>query len=63
MISLLVFILILALIFGVVWYVISLIPLPPPFGRVAQIVVGLIFILVLIGAVFGGVAVPNFGIH
>lgn len=48
MISLLITILILALIFGVVWWVLTLIPLPPPFLTVAQVVIALIFLLLII---------------
>jgi hypothetical protein len=48
MISLLVSLLILCLIFGVAWWVLSLIPMPPPFKTVAQVVIAIIFLLVLI---------------
>ena len=40
--------LILCLIFGVIWWVLTLIPLPAPFGRVAQVVLAVIFLIVLI---------------
>lgn len=48
MISLLITILIFALVAGVVWYIIRLIPLPPPFGLIVQLVFLLICVLVLI---------------
>lgn len=49
MISLLITVLMVCLIFGVVWYLVRLLPLPEPFGMVAQVVILLIFVLVLIG--------------
>ena len=48
MISILVTLLIIALIFGVAWWIIGLIPLPPPFKMIAQVVLALIFLIVLI---------------
>ena len=48
MISVLVTILVMCLIFGVVWWIITLIPLPAPFGRVAQVVIAVIFLIMLI---------------
>jgi uncharacterized membrane protein YwzB len=48
MISLLVTILVLALIFGLVWWAIGMIPLPPPFGMIVQVALVLIFVLVLL---------------
>ena len=49
MISLLVGLLVLCLIAGVVWYIITLLPLPHPFGLIAQLIILLIFVLVLLG--------------
>ena len=54
MISLLIYVLILLLIFGVILYVVRLIPLPPPFALIAQAVVGLILLLVLLDLLLGG---------
>ena len=48
MISILVTILIMCLIFGVLWWVISLIPLPAPFGQIARVVCALIVVIWLI---------------
>ena len=42
LVQLLINLLILCLIFGVIWYVISLLPLPPPFGLIIQVVMALI---------------------
>ena len=48
MISILVSLLVLCLIFGVVWWILTLIPLPAPFGRVAQVVLAVLFLIILI---------------
>jgi hypothetical protein len=48
MISILVTLLVLCLIFGLIWWILGLIPLPAPFARVAQVVVAVIFLIILI---------------
>ena len=48
MLSLLVTILIMCLIFGLLWWVLSLIPLPEPFAAIARVVVAIIFSIWLI---------------
>ncbi len=48
MISVLVTILVLCLIFGLIWWIVSLLPLPPPFGQVARVVVAVIFLLIVL---------------
>ena len=48
MVGLLIHILILALILGVVWWVITLIPLPPPFPLIARVVFALIALIIVI---------------
>jgi len=58
-INLLVTLLVLVLVFGVVWWLFtSVIPLPAPFAKVAQVIIAVIFVLVLLGMVFGGVDLP-----
>lgn len=59
MISLLVTLLILCLVFGLIWYLVGMLPLPEPFGMVARVSMLVIFILLLLGMVFGGVDVPR----
>lgn len=54
MISLLVAILVLCLVFGVILYIIRLLPIPEPFGQVATIIVALILVLLLIDMLMGG---------
>jgi len=48
MIELLITLLVVILIFAIIWYAITLIPLPPPFGQIAQVIVLLVLVLVLI---------------
>lgn len=48
MLSILVTILVMCLIFGLIWWIISLIPLPAPFGQVARVVIAVIFVIYLI---------------
>jgi hypothetical protein len=60
MIPALITVLIYALVFGVLWWVFtSLIPLPEPFGRVAQVIIVLIFLLLIVGILFGHVPLLN----
>ena len=48
MLSILVSFLILVLILSVIWWVLTLIPLPPPFRMVAQVVIAVIALIYLI---------------
>jgi uncharacterized membrane protein (GlpM family) len=54
MISILIYILILCLVFGVVYYVITLLPLPPPFALIAQVILALVLVLCLLDLLLGG---------
>jgi hypothetical protein len=54
-ITLLIWILVLCLVFGVVFYVIQLLPLPPPFHQIALAIVALIFVLIIISMLLGGI--------
>jgi hypothetical protein len=58
MINLLIFIIVMCIVFGLIYYAVTLLPLPEPFKNIAVIAVLLIFVLVLLGALFGGVPVP-----
>jgi hypothetical protein len=53
MISLLIYALLLLLVFGVIFYVIDLLPLPGNFGLIAKIIVGLVLLIILINLVLG----------
>jgi hypothetical protein len=63
MISLLVTILIMCLVFGLIWWILSLIPLPAPFGQVARVVVAVIFVIWLIYLLLGAVGGTGVGFH
>ena len=58
MISILISLLIFAIIAGVVWYILTLIPLPPPFNTIVQLVFLLICVLVLLSFLWPMVGVP-----
>jgi len=53
-ITLLIWVLVLCLVFGVVFYVIQLLPLPAPFHHIAYAIIALIFVLILISMLMGG---------
>ncbi len=53
MIELLIWILVLAIVFGVVVWIVQQLPLPAPFGAIALAVVGLIFLLIVIRLLLG----------
>jgi hypothetical protein len=56
LISLLVFV----IVAGLIWWLIQQLPLPAPFGRVAQVVFIVICLVVLLGYLFGGLSLPRF---
>lgn len=59
MIDLLITIIIFAVVFGLIFWLVKMLPLPAPFGQIVQVAVVLICILLLLGVVFGGVAIPH----
>jgi hypothetical protein len=58
MISLLIYALLLLVVFGVIFYVIDLLPLPGNFAMIAKIIVGLVLLLILINMVLGLPGMP-----
>lgn len=48
MVEVLITLLIVLIVFGCVYYIITLLPLPHPFGLIAQLVLALILLLVLL---------------
>ena len=54
MIDVLVYLLVLCLIFGVIYYVLTLLPLPPPFALVVQVILALVMVLFLLDVLLGG---------
>jgi len=59
MIDFLIYIIILCILFGLVYYIVSLLPLPDPFKNIAIIAVLLIFLLIILGALLGHVPLPH----
>ena len=55
MIDLLVYQLVHVHIFGLFFWIISLIPLPPPFTQIAQVILAIILVLILVSILLGGV--------
>lgn len=60
LVSVLIWIVILCIVFGLVYYIVTLLPLPEPFKRIATIAVLLLFILVLVLFALGGISLPRF---
>lgn len=59
MLSTLISLLFLIIILGLIWWVVKLLPLPEPFGKLADVIVALILVVVLIGVLFGGIRLPH----
>ena len=55
MVSLLITIIILGLIFAVIWWAITQIPMPAPFGMVVRVIFALVVVVVLLGILMGGI--------
>ena len=54
MISMLVTVIVLCIVFGLLYYLVNLLPLPDPFGMILRVCVILICILVVLSLFFGG---------
>jgi heme A synthase len=63
LIGLLVTIVILALVFYLIYWIIGQIPLPDPFKTIILVIVGLIAVILLLGMLFGSINVPRFGLR
>jgi len=59
MIDFLISLVILCIVFGLIYYIVTLLPLPEPFKKIATIAVLLIFVLVLLGSLVGGISLPH----
>jgi hypothetical protein len=53
--------LILLLVFGAVWWIATMIPLPPNFLKIVQIVLAVVFIIVMLGMLLGEVPYLRLG--
>ena len=64
MLGLLVSILVACIVFSLIWWIVTVLPLPPPFAQIARVIVVVIFCLILIymllplAAGFGGLRHP-----
>jgi hypothetical protein len=63
MLSLLIWLLVLVLIFGIVVWIVQLMPIPAPFGQVALAIVGLIFVLIIVSALLGDFPIRSLGMR
>jgi len=61
MIGLLISLLILLVIFAVIWWIISQIPVPPPFVWIVRVIFAIIFLIALVGLLTG--SFPAFGAY
>jgi hypothetical protein len=58
LVNLLVVVIVLGLVFYVLWWLLGRIGLPEPFGKVAEVLLALIAVVLLLGVLFGHVSVP-----
>lgn len=61
LVSLLVSILVLALVLSCLWWILTLIPAPPPVATILRIVFAVLCLIALMSLLFGGWAFPVFG--
>jgi membrane protein YdbS with pleckstrin-like domain len=59
MLNLLVTLLIILIVIGVLWYIMGLLPIPQPIKNIALAIIGLIFVIWLLGIAFGGLPSIN----
>jgi hypothetical protein len=63
MIDFLISVIILCIVFGLIYYLVTLLPLPEPFHKIATIAVLLVFILILLGMLVGGITLPKWPVR
>lgn len=63
MIDLLLTIIVFAIVGGLIWYLITLLPLPEPFAMILRVCVILLFVVLLLGMLFGGVSLPSLNLR
>lgn len=54
MLSILISLLVLLIIFAIVWWIISMIPIPPPFVWLVRVIFAVIFLICLLELLLGG---------
>ncbi len=50
---------VIAIVFGLLFWALQQLPLPAPFGQVARVLLILVFVLWLLGVLFGGLPLPT----
>lgn len=63
MIDLLVTVIVFCIVGGLLWWLVSMLPLPEPFPTVIRVCVVLILILLVLGVLFGGVSLPQINLR
>jgi heme A synthase len=59
LINLLLTILILVLIFGLIYWALQMVPLPPPARNIVNVIFVVVVVLVMVSMLFGGVSFPG----
>ena len=59
-IDVLLYLLILCIVFGLIYYIVTLLPLPEPFRKIAIIIILVIFLIILLTVLLGGARFPRF---
>ena len=59
MIDMLIYLIVLCIVGGLIYYLITMLPLPDPFKRIIMIAMILIFILILLSMFMGGISLPR----
>lgn len=60
MLSLLIWLIVIVVVFGIAWWIISQIPLPAPMGMVVRVIFGLIALVTVLYFVGSAVGPPHF---
>lgn len=62
-VSLLITIIVFAIVFGLVWWLLQQLPLPPAALQIVRVCVIVLAIVLLLGVLFGGVQMPSWQIR
>lgn len=62
MLSLLISLLVLCLILAVFWWILGMIPIPPQFKWIVQVIVAIVFLIALIELLTGGLVILPHGV-
>ena len=63
MIELLITLIVFCIVAGLLYWLVSMLPLPEPFPMIIRVCVILIFVLLLLGVVFGGINLPSLNLR